>query len=115
MHRRRRCGRSSGSGGVSGRGGGGCERVSRERWWQTFQDRNYPGLEDRTFVHAFDDDRVIAGNGTIGLEILEDLPDVDAVVVPFGGGGLTTGIATAVRALRPGARIFAAEVATAAP
>jgi threonine dehydratase len=57
----------------------------------------------------------MAGNGTIGLEILEDLPDVDAVVVPYGGGGLSTGIATAVKALRPSAKVFAAEVETAAP
>ena len=57
----------------------------------------------------------MAGNGTIGLEILEDLPEVDAVVVPFGGGGLACGIASAVRALRPQTKVFAAEVATAAP
>lgn len=91
------------------------QRVSRERWWQTFQERTYPGLEDRTFVHAFDDDRVMAGNGSIALEILEDLPDVDAIVVPVGGGGLATGIATASRALKPSTKIYAAEVATAAP
>lgn len=95
--------------------GGEVVLVSRERWWQTFQERSYPGLEDRAFVHAFDDDRVMAGNGTIGLEILEDLPDVDAVVVPFGGGGLACGIATAIRALKPDTRVYAAEVATAAP
>ena len=95
--------------------GGRVERVSRERWWDTFRERSYPGLEGLTFLHAFDDERVMAGNGTIGLEILEDLPDVDAVVVPFGGGGLTAGIATALRALRPGVRVYAAEVATAAP
>jgi threonine dehydratase len=95
--------------------GGRVELVSRERWWQTFQDRSYPGLEHLTFVHAFDDDRVIAGNGTIALEILEDLPDVDAIVVPFGGGGLASGIATAIRALKPATRVYAAEVATAAP
>lgn len=85
-----------------------------ERWWQVFQDRAYPGVEG-TFIHAFDDERVMAGNGTIGLEILEDLPDVDAVVIPWGGGGLASGIATALRALRPGCRIYAAEVETAAP
>lgn len=85
-----------------------------ERWWQVFQDRGYPGVEG-TFIHAFDDDRVMAGNGTIGLEILEDLPDVDTVVIPWGGGGLACGIATALRALRPGCRILAAEVETAAP
>jgi len=58
---------------------------------------------------------VMAGNGTIALEILEDLPDVDAIVIPWGGGGLTCGIATAMRAKRPGCRLLAAEVATAAP
>ena len=95
--------------------GGTFVRVSRERWWQTFQERAYPGYEGLTFVHAFDDDLVMAGNGTIGLEILEDLPDVDAIVVPFGGGGLAAGVATAVRALKPSAKVYAAEVATAAP
>lgn len=67
------------------------------------------------FVHPFDDDRFIAGNGTAGLEILEDLPDVDAVVAPLGGGGLLSGIAAALRALKPDTRVFAAEPATAAP
>jgi threonine dehydratase len=90
-------------------------RVPRERWWQTFQERAFPGYEDRLFVHAFDDELVMAGNGTIGLEILEDLPEVDAVIAPFGGGGLISGIATALRALKPDTRILAAEVATAAP
>ncbi len=94
--------------------GGRVIKAPFERWWQTFQDRAYPGVES-TFIHAFDDPQVMAGNGTIGLEILEDLPEVDAVVIPWGGGGLTCGIATAMRALRPGCRIYAAEVATAAP
>ena len=85
-----------------------------ERWWQTFQDRSYPGV-DATFVHAFDDVQVMAGNGTIGLEILEDLPDVDAVVIPWGGGGLACGIGAAIRALAPSCRVFAAEVETGAP
>jgi threonine dehydratase len=67
------------------------------------------------FVHPFDDDRFIAGNGTIGLEILEDLPDVDAIVAPLGGGGLLAGIAAAVTPLKPGARLYAAEPETAAP
>jgi threonine dehydratase len=83
-------------------------------WWRTFQERAYPGV-DAVFVHAFDDPRVMAGNGTIGLEILEDLPDLDAIVVPWGGGGLACGIASAVKALRPACRVYAAEVATAAP
>jgi threonine dehydratase len=94
--------------------GGRVIKVSFERWWQTFQERAYPGLE-ATFIHAFDDPYVMAGNGTIGIEILEDLPDVDAVVAGWGGGGLTCGIAAALRALRPACRIYAAEVATAAP
>ncbi|MGE3394931.1 MAG: threonine/serine dehydratase, partial [Steroidobacteraceae bacterium] len=94
--------------------GGRVILVPFERWWQSFQDRAYPGVEG-TFIHAFDDLDVMAGNATIGLEILEDLPDVDAIVIPWGGGGLCCGIASAVRALNPGCRILAAEVATAAP
>jgi threonine dehydratase len=89
-------------------------QVPFERWWQTFQERSYPGV-DGAFLHAFDDPDVMAGNGTIGLEVLEDLPEVDAIVIPWGGGGLTCGIAAAVRAKRPGCRLYAAEVATAAP
>jgi threonine dehydratase len=67
------------------------------------------------FVHPFDDDAFISGNGTIGLEIAEDLPDVDAVVAPLGGGGLLAGIACALDAIRPEARVYAAEPETAAP
>ena len=67
------------------------------------------------FVHPFDDDDFISGNGTIGLEIVEDLPDVDAVIAPLGGGGLLAGIACALSALRPDARVYAAEPETAAP
>jgi threonine dehydratase len=89
-------------------------KVPFERWWQTFQDRAYPGI-DATFIHAFDDPHVMAGNGTIGLEILEDLPSVDAVLVPWGGGGLTCGIASALRAKKANCKIYATEVATAAP
>jgi threonine dehydratase len=94
--------------------GGRVIQVPFQVWWQTFQERAFPGV-DGVFLHAFDDPDVMAGNGTIGLEILEDVPDVDAVVIPWGGGGLTCGIATALRAKRPGCRIYAAEVATAAP
>lgn len=94
--------------------GGQVIKVTFERWWQTFQERSYPGV-DGTFIHAFDDPHVMAGNGTIGLEILEDLPDVVAVVIPWGGGGLTCGIAAALRAKKPSCRVYAAEVATAAP
>jgi threonine dehydratase len=88
--------------------------VTPEQWWQAFQDRGLDGL-DGVFVHAFDDPMVMAGNATIGLEIAEDLPDVATVIVPWGGGGLTCGIATALREAAPRARVYAAEVATAAP
>jgi threonine dehydratase len=90
-------------------------KVSFDEWWRVMIDYSYPALADRLFVHPFANPAVMAGNGTIGLEILEDLPEADAVVVPFGGGGLSTGIAAAVKALRPGAKVFAAEVETSAP
>jgi threonine dehydratase len=89
-------------------------KLPHARWWQVLEDHGYPGIEG-LFIHPVSDPAVIAGNGTIGLEILEDLPDVDAVVVPFGGGGLSCGIATALRALRPQTKVFASEVETAAP
>ena len=85
-----------------------------ERWWQVLLDHHYPGIEG-LFIHPVSNPAVIAGNGTIGLEILEDLPDVDTILVPYGGGGLSCGIACAVGSLRPSARIFACEVETAAP
>lgn len=94
--------------------GGRVLKVSLDEWWQAFAEHAYPGVEG-TFIHAFDDLNVMAGNGTIGLEILEDLPDVDAVVIPWGGGGLTCGIASVLKELKPHCKIFAAEVATAAP
>jgi threonine dehydratase len=94
--------------------GGRVLKVPFDDWWRAFEQRAYPGV-DGAFVHAFDDPHVMAGNGTIGLEILEDLPQVDAIVIPWGGGGLTCGIAAAVRALKPACRIYAAEVETAAP
>jgi threonine dehydratase len=83
-------------------------------WLEVFRTRRYEGM-DGLFIHAFSDPAVIAGNGTIGLEIFEDLPDVDAVVVPYGGGGLSTGIASAMRALKPEAKVYACEVDTGAP
>src|SRR5882672_1860910 len=94
--------------------GGEVIKVPFDEWWNAFEQRSFPGVEG-TFIHAFDDLNVMAGNGTIALEILEDLPDVDAVVIPWGGGGLTCGIASAMRTLRPQCKVFAAEVATAAP
>jgi threonine dehydratase len=94
--------------------GGRVIKVSFADWWRAFEQRVYPGVAG-TFIHSFDDPDVMAGNGTIAFEILEDLNDPDAVVIPWGGGGLTCGIASALRQLRPECRIFAAEVATAAP
>lgn len=94
--------------------GGRVIKVPFDEWWDTFERRSYPGVEG-TFIHAFDDLNVMAGNGTIALEILEDLPDVEAVIIPWGGGGLTCGIAAAMRALRPSCKIYAAEVKTGAP
>jgi len=85
-----------------------------DRWWRAFDERAYPGV-DGTFLHAFDDPLVMAGNGTIGLEILEDLPDVDAIVVPWGGGGLFSGIAAAVREVSPRTHLFTAECEAGAP
>jgi threonine dehydratase len=89
-------------------------KVPPETWFEVFRTRAYPGM-DGFFVHPFSDQAVIAGNGTIGLEIAEDLPEVDAVTVPFGGGGLIGGIASGLRAAAPGCRVFACEVETAAP
>jgi threonine dehydratase len=94
--------------------GGRLIKVPFDRWWQTFTDRSYPGVE-AAFIHSFDDDRVMAGNGTIGLELLEDLPEADTVLIPWGGGGLAGGIATALRALKPSIKIFAVEAETGAP
>ena len=88
--------------------------VPFERWWQTMVERSHPGIAGR-FVHPVSDPDVIAGNGTIGLEILDDLPGVAAVLVPYGGGGLSSGIAAALRGAGSSARVFACEVETAAP
>ena len=82
--------------------------------WQTVTDHRSPRMIGH-FVHPFDDDAFISGNGTVALEILEDLPDADAVIAPVGGGGLLAGIGVAFRALRPQAAVYAAEPATAAP
>ena len=100
--------------------GGRVIKVSFEEWWRAFEERAFPGVE-ATFIHAFDDLNVMAGNGTIALEIVEELPEFDAIVIPWGGGGLTCGIAAALRALHSSGamtskcKIYAAEVATAAP
>jgi threonine dehydratase len=89
-------------------------KVPFDTWWQTLVDRSHPGVGG-VFIHPVSDRGVMAGNGTIALEILEDLPDVDAVVIPYGGGGLSCGIAAALRALRPQTKVYACEVETAAP
>ena len=88
--------------------------VAFDDWLEIFRTHAHEGLEG-FFVHAFSDPAVMAGNGTIALEILEDLPNPDAVVIPYGGGGLTCGIASALRTLAPACKVYACEVATAAP
>ena len=85
-----------------------------DRWWQVMVEHHHPDL-DGLFVHPFADRAVMAGNGTIALEILEDLPEVATVLVPWGGGGLACGIAATLAALKPAARVFACEVETATP
>ncbi len=89
-------------------------RVTYDEAWRTVEAHRSDRMRGH-FVHPFDDDDFIAGNATLGLEILEDLPDVDAIVASIGGGGLLAGVASAARALRPEVRIFAAEPETAAP
>jgi threonine dehydratase len=94
--------------------GGRIVKVSHERWWQALQEAAYPELGG-FFVHPVQDEAVMAGNGTIGLELVEDRPELDTVLIPFGGGGLSVGIASAVKALRPEARVYAVEPETGAP
>ncbi|MGZ4246630.1 MAG: threonine ammonia-lyase [Solirubrobacteraceae bacterium] len=93
--------------------GGRVLKVPYDAWWQAIVTSEIPG-EEGLFVHPVADEAVMAGNGMIGLEIIEDLPDVDTVVIPVGGGGLTVGIASAVKALKPDVRIVTAEPATGA-
>ena len=88
--------------------------VPYDTWWQTFVTHKLEGQEG-LFIHPFADPAVIAGNGTIGLEILDELPEVDAVLIPYGGGGLSCGAAAAIRALKPDTKLYACEVETAAP
>ncbi|MFQ5671413.1 MAG: threonine/serine dehydratase [Acidobacteriota bacterium] len=94
--------------------GGETILVPFEAWWRVILTHRYAGL-DGLFIHPVSNPAVMASNGTIALEILEDLPDPDAVVVPYGGGGLSCGIASALRALRPETKVYACEVETAAP
>ena len=94
--------------------GGAVFRVPFDEWWQTMLDHGHPDFTG-LFVHPFADPAVMAGNGTIGLEIADALTDIDAIIVPFGGGGLICGIASAVRALGLHTMVYAVEAETAAP
>jgi threonine dehydratase len=88
--------------------------VPYEIAWKALDERSFPGVGG-TFIHPFDDDDFISGHGTMGLEILEDAPDVAAVIASIGGGGLITGVASAIKALRPEVKVFGVEPETAAP
>ncbi len=88
--------------------------VPYEVAWRTLEEHSFPGTEG-TFIHPFDDDNFIAGHGTMGLEILEDAPDTAAVIASIGGGGLITGVGSAIKALKPEIKIFGVEPDTAAP
>ncbi len=90
-------------------------QVSFDEVWQVVVNHEYPPLRDSVFIHPFADASMIAGNGTIGLEIMQDLPRVDSVLVPFGGGGLSVGIASAIHGLNDQVRVYACEPETAAP
>ena len=94
--------------------GGRIVKVPYEKWWEVMEAGHYEGA-DGLFVHPVQNDLVMAGNGTIGLELLEDLATFDSVLIPYGGGGLTTGIASALRALAPEVRVYAVEPETGAP
>jgi len=94
--------------------GGRIIKVPWDEWWQVIVTHRFEGLPG-LFIHPVSNPHVIAGNGTIGLEIVEDLPDVETVLVAFGGGGLSCGIGTAVHALQSQAKIYAVEPETATP
>jgi threonine dehydratase len=94
--------------------GGRVIPVPYETWWETMEQGTYPGLTG-LFVHPVLDERVMAGNGVIGLEVAEQLDAIDAVLVPWGGGGLTTGIASALASVSPATRVIACEPETGAP
>jgi threonine dehydratase len=86
-----------------------------EKAWEIATTGHYPPLEEKTFIHPFANRNMIIGNGTTGLEIIEDLPEVETVVIPFGGGGLSAGIASAIKSKKPETHIYACEPETAAP
>ncbi len=94
--------------------GGKVELVPIQDWLDIFRTRHRDGMTG-VFVHPYSDPLVMAGNAVIGLEILEDLPDVDTVLVPWGGGGLCSGIASAIKALKPSTKVIAIEISTGAP
>ncbi len=94
--------------------GGHVIKVPYDRWWQAMEEGSYPGVEG-LFVHPVMDDKVMAGNGTIGLELVEQLDAIDTVLIPWGGGGLATGIASGLAALSPATRVYACEPETGAP
>jgi threonine dehydratase len=94
--------------------GGEVVKASYDRCWQALAERTHPAMSG-AFIHPFEDDAFIAGNASVGLEIIEDLPDVDCVVAGFGGGGLSCGIAAALKARGHKAKVFGAEPETAAP
>ncbi|MBZ5688557.1 MAG: pyridoxal-phosphate dependent enzyme [Acidobacteriia bacterium] len=97
-----------------GRLGGEIVKASYDDCWKALADRAHPAMNG-AFVHPFEDDEFIAGNASAGLEILEDLPDVEVIVASFGGGGLSCGIASAMKERAPNVKVFAAEPETAAP
>ena len=94
--------------------GGRVIKVPFDEWWDVMENYGMEGVEG-LFLHPVENEAVMAGNGTIGLEILEDLPDPDVVLVPWGGGGLFMGIASAIKAQRPETKFFGVEIETAAP
>lgn len=94
--------------------GGAVRFISMETWWRTIVEAERPDAPE-LLINPVTDQAVLAGNGTIGLEIIEDLPNVDVVLTPYGGGSLTTGVASAVKTLRPQAKVLAAEDSSAAP
>jgi threonine dehydratase len=94
--------------------GGRAVKVPFDEWWRVMEEHHFDGVEG-LFIHPVENDGVMAGNGTIGLELVEDLLDLDTVVIPVGGGGLLVGIASAVKQLRPHVRVVAAQPETAAP
>jgi threonine dehydratase len=94
--------------------GGRVIKVPFDEWWTVIEESRFEGV-DGLFLHPVENEGVMAGNGTIGLEILDDLPDPDAILVPWGGGGLFVGIASAVKAQRPETELFGVEIETASP